>query len=224
MSQQVTGMDIDSGWAVDWMSFEVDKDKFPDFPALCKTVHSLGIRLILWVSGAMMNSGSLTYDKFKAAGYFLNDGRQIEYWHKPASSMLDFENPEAVTALGDLQDKLLLLGEQALVESLREGLSAPKGELCMNPWVIFCSWDVQLPYVLSAKTNTGLIPQLDSYKAAFWRFSPHETALAAWTGDLDATFAGLRTGIQRVLVGAWEGYLTGNPHCMLFWGLLQMNR
>jgi len=41
-------VNIDSTWATQYNNFEVDPERFPDFPAFVKYLHDEGLKVIMW--------------------------------------------------------------------------------------------------------------------------------------------------------------------------------
>ena len=66
---------------------------YPNATQMIEQFHSLGVRVILWVT-SMINTDSPNYQYGLDNNYYLNKGRTIKWW-LGEGSFLDYTNPNA---------------------------------------------------------------------------------------------------------------------------------
>ena len=92
-------MMIDGGWQEDYGVYEeFHKGKVPDPKYLVDTLHSMGFRVMVWVSPIIACAGP-RYKLLRDKGYLVKDKSgeiAIRKWWSGYSAVLDFTNPKAV--------------------------------------------------------------------------------------------------------------------------------
>lgn len=90
---------IDGGWQEDYGVYdEFNRRKIPDPKALFDELHSLGFKVMVWVSPIVASAG-VRYKELRDKGYLIRqaDGEiAVRKWWSGYSAVLDFSNPEAV--------------------------------------------------------------------------------------------------------------------------------
>lgn len=90
---------IDGGWQEDYgMYDEFNHRKIPNPKYLVDTLHSLGFKVMVWVSPIVSSAGT-RYKELRDKGYLVKDKNgeiAVRRWWSGFSAVLDFSNPEAV--------------------------------------------------------------------------------------------------------------------------------
>ncbi len=89
---------IDGGWQEDYGIFEFHRRKIPDPKAMMDELHSLGFKVMLWVSPIVASAGT-QYKMIRDKGFLCRDrdgNIAIRKWWSGYSAVLDFTNPKAV--------------------------------------------------------------------------------------------------------------------------------
>ncbi len=205
---------IDSPWETGYNTFVFDPALYPDPAGMVEEFHALDVRVLLWIT-SMINVDSPNYAEAEAAGYFLNDGRTIEWW-KGEGSFLDYTNPAALAYWHGLMDPVLDLGIDGWktdgTEFLTILLGVPRGwggPLRPREYANLYYRDF-FYYTRERLGDERLIMSrpVDSADGLFyWPFSPHDVLWAGWVGDQDGSFRGLRIALSNLFHSAWCGYV-----------------
>ena len=91
------------------MACNCDRNKFPNMYQFVKTLHSMNIRVICWVT-SVVNVDSSNYNEGKEKGYYLNSGSTVKWWHGHGS-FIDYSNPDALNWWHNQLNNLLILNE-----------------------------------------------------------------------------------------------------------------
>ncbi|MDP2435389.1 MAG: glycoside hydrolase family 31 protein [archaeon] len=75
---RVGAVDLDSGWSTGYNNFIWNTNKYPNATEMVDHFHSLGVRVILWVTSAI-NTDSSNFETAKENDYMLNNGRLIHW-------------------------------------------------------------------------------------------------------------------------------------------------
>lgn len=89
---------IDNGWQCDFGVWDFNRERFPDPKEMCRRLHEMGFRVILWVVPYVSeNTAEYKYLCEKDALIKSADGGTLgcEWW-EGTSAVLDFSAPEAV--------------------------------------------------------------------------------------------------------------------------------
>ena len=131
---------IDSPWATNYNTFEINRLQFPDPEAMVRHVHEAGFKLCLWLT-AFIDSETFTpsepelvgkiplteasnYEEARRAGYFLKTASGETYvtrWWKGRGALIDFTNPAAVTWWQNQVRQAVRLGADAFKADGGEG-------------------------------------------------------------------------------------------------------
>ena len=85
------------------------RSKFPNLYQFVKQMHSMNIKVICWTT-PLINVDSPNYNTAYMKGYFVNDGRSIEWW-KGRGSFIDYTNPDAVQWWHSQMNNVLVLNQ-----------------------------------------------------------------------------------------------------------------
>ena len=131
---------LDSPWATNYNTFEMNRLQFSDPAAMVSRIHALGFKLCLWLT-AFINDTTFTpsepelvgkipltaasnFEEARRAGYFLkNDsgGVYLATWWKGRGGLIDFTNPAAVAWWQDQVRRAVRLGADAFKADGGEG-------------------------------------------------------------------------------------------------------
>lgn len=228
----VGAVNIDSTWETQFNNFEIDTEKFSNFPGLVSGLHERGIKVLMWIT-SMVNVEDPDFDYAVANGFLVrnssNQVSPIEWWHG-YGGLLDYSNPAAVHWWHSRMDRVL---------KLPDGAGGIDGFKCDGTDPYIAEYILQQggalgynnePYVSSRQysdfyyrdffyytrevrgADDGLIMSrpvdclADPPSAVCWGYSPHDVMVSGWVGDDKADWNGLRGAARKVLYSAWAGY------------------
>jgi alpha-D-xyloside xylohydrolase len=206
---------IDSPWQTNYNTFEFGPN-YPDPAALIGELHALGVKVLLWAT-AFVNVSSTDgpergkaplYDEARAAGYFVDGGRTIEWWRGEGSAV-DFFNPDAVAWWYRQMDRAFALG--------------------VDGWKVDNADNVLPERVQTAAGRKSRSQYGEAYYRAFYRyvaernpeaitlarayddgrfFAPVDVNPAGWVGDQPSDWGaeGIGKALDNILVSAGQGY------------------
>ncbi len=213
---------IDSPWETHYNTFVFDPDLYPDPSAMVHEFHSMGVKVIMWIS-SMINTDSPDYAYALSRGYFLqresDSGAVVIEWWKGKGSLLDYFNPDALEWWHSQMEKVL--------------------ELDIDGWKCdgtdFYAW--LAPYSPGAGRYISRREYSDAYYRDFYEytrrrlgrdriitarpvdnygtgygedlavFAPRDVNWAGWVGDQDPTFEGLEAALNNMYYSSRKGYL-----------------
>ena len=131
---------IDSPWATNYNTFEVNRQQFADPEAMVRHVHDLGFKLCLWLTafinaetfspsepelvGKIPLTAASNFEEARDAGYFLKTDSGDVYlstWWKGRGGLIDFSNPTASAWWKDQVRRAIRLGADAFKADGGEG-------------------------------------------------------------------------------------------------------
>jgi alpha-D-xyloside xylohydrolase len=131
---------IDSPWATNYNTFEINRLQFTDPEAMVRHVHDQGFKLCLWLTafindttwtpsepelvGKIPQTAAANFEAARQAGYFLKDdsgGVYLASWWKGRGGLIDFTNPDAVRWWQDQVRQAIRLGADAFKADGGEG-------------------------------------------------------------------------------------------------------
>jgi alpha-D-xyloside xylohydrolase len=131
---------IDSPWATNYNTFEINRLQFTDPESMVRHVHDQGFKLCLWLTafindttwtpsepelvGKIPQTAAANFEPAARAGYFLkNDsgGVYLANWWKGRGGLIDFTNPAAAQWWQDQVRQAIRLGADAFKADGGEG-------------------------------------------------------------------------------------------------------
>jgi alpha-glucosidase (family GH31 glycosyl hydrolase) len=205
---------IDSAWETGYNTFEWNRTRYPDPPAMIDALHAMDIRIFLWIT-SMINPEAANYRYALEHNYLLNNGQTVRWWHGQGS-FLDYTNPDAVTWWHGLMDNVLALG----IDGWKTDGNDPLTYLLIIPVGyagIVWPWQYSdyyyrdfYEYTRAQLGNDRVIMSrpVDSFQGLIHLpFAPRDVCHAGWVGDQDATFAGLQVALSNMFAAARMGYV-----------------
>lgn len=224
-----SGVNIDSTWATAYNNFEVDQDKFEDFPGLVSDIHKRGKRVILWAT-SFIDTDNPDFQMAVDNKYLVRDKfgkvRPMKWWHGEGG-LIDYTNPDAMKWWHGLMDKVLKLENGDGVDGFKCDASDPyileyllAGEALGYNDVPYEGYHQYADlyygdffnYTREIRGDSGLIMSrpVDCVYRPTTRVclaqSPKFVMTSGWVGDDEATMNGLRGCARKVIYSAWDGY------------------
>ncbi len=213
---------IDSPWATGYSTFEWDLELFPDPQRMIDDLHDRGVRVMLWTVPGINVDVQPLYDEAEAAGYFMADPGSkrtavVEWW-KGDGSLIDYWNEDAVAWWHSKVDQTLAYGIDgwkcdgldfsALIASYSPAAGRRIDRLEYSHLYYRDFFD-HTRAVLGDDRLVSARP-IDNYGidvgGDLVAFAPKDINWAAWVGDQDATFDGLKAALLNFRHSADYGY------------------
>lgn len=228
----VGAVDVDSGWATGFDTFQPDPAFFAPAGGFAAFVDALqkdrSLRVIMWMT-SMINIDAPSFSYALANNYFVRDatGKQFtsfKWWHG-TGGLLDYSNPAA-----------RLWWQAAMINGTLGG--ANSGGAIIDGW----KCDGSDPYIIELVLPQGFSGPLtyqeysnfyyghslnftrtvnpealiwarpvDGFPlalnlTAFLSYAPHYAMVSGWVGDADPDFGGLQATAINVLESSWQNY------------------
>ena len=90
----VGGIIIDSSWPETYQNFKWNSTKFPNPGKMIDYFHSKNVKVLCWIT-SNINNDSTNFQEAKANGYFLSNGKLVNWGHGNAA-FIDYSNPKAL--------------------------------------------------------------------------------------------------------------------------------
>lgn len=113
---------LDSPWETNYNTFVPNPSRYPDFEKLVSDMHAKDVRVVLWITqlvnsisydleegGDSYTNPSPNYEEGYACGYYVNDGKDYNWW-KGKGASVDFFDANAVAWWHAQQDAVLDAG------------------------------------------------------------------------------------------------------------------
>ena len=214
---------IDSPWATGYSTFAWDTGLFPDAQGMIDELHARDVRVMLWTVPLINVDVPDLYAEAAEKGYFLTDADGapvvLEWW-KGDGSLIDYFNPEAVDWWHDLLQPILDQGIDGwkcdggeygmLLEQTYSAAAGRKIERLEYSRAYYQDFFDHTRAVLGEDRLITARP-IDNYGADFGgdvvSFAPIEASFAAWVGDQDPDFEGLKAALRNLYWSSDYGYL-----------------
>jgi len=206
---------IDSPWATGYSTFEFDPALFADPQGMIDDLHALGIRVFLWTV-PNVNVDSPNYQEGFDNGYYINNGRTVEWW-KGEGSFIDFNNPDAMAWWHGMIDNVLDMGIDGwktdgtafytlmfIMVQTATGPISPKEyqEQYYTDFFEYTREQLGPDRVITARP-------VDSYGIPFWgpSFAPRDVNPCGWVGDQDGNWFGLNAALTNMYFSGVRGFV-----------------
>ena len=104
----VGAVNLDSSWPIKYENFIWNPDTFQNGSELISYLHSFDLKVTLWIT-SMINNDSSNFNEGKQKGYFLNDGKLVD-WRHGFGAFLDYSYQDAVDWWHKQMDMVLDIG------------------------------------------------------------------------------------------------------------------
>jgi alpha-glucosidase (family GH31 glycosyl hydrolase) len=214
---------LDSPWETGYNTFSFDPVRYPDPQRLVDELHARGVRVLLWIVPAVNTDVPELWDEGAANGWFMQtdeaSGAGVIDWWKGRGSLLDYFNPRAVEWWHGL-----------MANALAHGIDGWKTDgLDYSVWL--SRWSPGLgervdrrdyseryyrDFFDTTRAALGddrliMARPVDNYGLGVGgedvAFAPRDVSFAAWVGDQDATFAGMRAALDNLYESSLLGYV-----------------
>ncbi len=228
----VSGIIIDSPWSMSYNDFNWDTERYPEPEQMITTFNENGVKVILWVTGALNISArdvpvqkSPDYDFVIENKYVVNQGKPSEWW-KGEGVHLDFTNPEAVKWWNSKLDKVFKKGvygwkvdqaEYYFADSISmldaklgqdnmyfgDTLTTSIGRISIRDFKHYY-YDNMYDYTQKKNPEAIILARPFSHQGEF-AASINKLSLG-WSGDFKGNYEGLKLQIANIYTSAAAGY------------------
>jgi len=202
---------IDSPWETAYNSFDWDKKRYPQPQKMINELHHYGVRVVVWISGAMNSSSKDTpqdkpcaYDEVIRRGWVVNEGREF-YWWKGKGVHIDFTRKEACDWFGTQMNKLMKMGV--------DGWKVDEAEQYLEKSIVITSIGAieksefkKYYYAAVADQSRKLNPESIILARPF--SASINKCIVGWCGDYSGDWEGIRSQMHNLYKSAEAGYST----------------
>jgi len=205
---------VDAPWETGYNTFEWNPEQYPDPAGLVDSLHSIDVRVFIWIT-CMINVDSPNYGYALENGFFLNNGRTVEWW-RGEGSFIDYTNPYAMEYWHGLMDGVLALG----IDGWKCDGTDPYVWLLGVPWgyggfitpreysnYFYRDFFYYTREVLGNDRVITARPVDSFYRLVDYVFAPTDANYAGWVGDQDPNFFGLKHALHNMFQSADEGFI-----------------
>ncbi len=210
----VGGVIIDSPWSTAYNDFNWDTARYPDYRELIAELNGKGVKVILWLTGAVDSVSSDTpvmkcdtYDYVAENNFAINDNEPSHWW-KGDGLHVDFTNPEAREWWFSQLDKVFVDGvygfkvdqaEMYFGDTVNTSIGKMTNEQ-FRPYY----YDAMFDYVTSRSELGMTIARPYSYQGGF--AASVAKLNMGWCGDFSGDWEGLKSQLDNIYRSAERGY------------------
>ncbi len=216
---------LDSPWETNYNTFIPNPSRYGDFASLSKDMHDRGVRMVLWVTGAVneksfdVEPGGDAYfeaapklEEGQTCGFFVDDNQPYTWW-KGRGNFIDYSDARARTWWHKQQDDLLPLIDGWKLDFAESYMrtTTVKTDNGVIPFQQYSEayYEDFLTYARSkrGKDFATMVRAWDkSYDFEGRFFAKREHAPVAWMGDNTRDWAGLADALDHEFISAKAGY------------------
>lgn len=218
---------LDSPWETHYNTFQPNPSRYPNFNQLVTDLHSRGVRLVLWITQMVNQSGydletggdiyvgpSPNFAEGLLCNFYINEGQLFSWW-KGRGAGVDFFNPRATTWWHQQQNRVLDagidgwkldFGESYVTTSQVRSVDGNHSHQDYSEayYRDFLSYGVQRR---GREFVTMVRPYDASYQFEGRFFARREHAPVAWVGDNRRDWVGLEDALDHMFRSAAAGYV-----------------
>jgi alpha-D-xyloside xylohydrolase len=218
---------IDSPWATNYNTFEMNRLQFSDPAAMVRHIHAQGFKLCLWLTafinettlrppepelvGKIPLTAAANFEPARAAGYLLTTDSGTVYlasWWKGRGGLIDFTKPAAVSWWQDQVRKAIRLGADAFKADGGEGSYVDEARFAdgKDPAVMRTRYAVLYDHALRALIDDDL----HGDGVLFFRSGSvgNHNLPFLWAGDNASDFS-TENGLPSVVLAGLNAGLSG---------------
>ena len=220
---------IDSPWATNYNTFQMNQLQFGDPAAMVRHIHDLGFKLCLWLTafindttftpsepelvGKIPQTAASNFDEARRAGYFLTTDSGDVYlssWWKGRGGLIDFTNPAAVEWWKGQVRQAIRLGADAFKADGGEGSFVGGARFAngADPAVMRTRYSVLYNQALQSLIDGDLKGDGVLLSRSGSVGNHHLPFL--WAGDNESNF-GTENGLPSVVLAGLNAGLSGIP-------------
>jgi hypothetical protein len=197
---------IDSPWATHYNSFVFDSTRYPNPQQMINDFHSLGVRVMLWVTG-FVNNDSPDYAFVKQMGYGVHNNQDFNWWWGRGVH-IDFTNPQAKNWWHSKMDLVLSMGIDGWkVDMSGDYVADPVitsiGTMSRQEFKLYYYADFH-DYSTSVSSHIAAMARPYSFQGGIG--APVSKLPVGWTGDYQGGFRGISDQMRDVYESALRGY------------------
>lgn|GEM_PF-142174 len=218
---------LDSPWETHYNTFQPSPTRYPDFDRLVTDLHTRGVRIVLWMTQMVNQSGydletggdlymgpAANFAEGLRCQFYVNDG-QLYSWWKGRGAGVDFFSPRARAWWHEQQNRVLDAGIDGwkldFGESYVTGTTVrtAAGDRAHQEYSEAYYRDF-LAYGVQRRGRdfvTMVRPWDESYQFPGRFFARREHAPVAWVGDNRRDWIGLEDALDHMFRSAAAGYV-----------------
>jgi len=214
-------VNVEADWATSRNSYDPHPDLYPRMQEMIDGFHAQGIKVLMWTC-QMTNeknwdgTDNPNYLYGKEQGYFLSGGKTVKWWGGNGA-LLDYTNPEAVRWHREQMDIIMDMGADGWkLDGTDPFIWLLFPAMGKNGFVRFrqyqrLSYSDFYEYTMEKTGGDGMAWARATDDTIGWglplNFMPRATNFAAWAGDQDNDWAGLRGALNTMFTSAMLNYV-----------------
>jgi hypothetical protein len=197
---------IDSPWATHYNSFVFDSARYPNPQQMINDFHSLGVRVMLWITG-FVNNDSPDYTMVKQLGYGVHNNQDFNWWWGRGVH-IDFTDPQAKNWWHTKMDMVLDMGIDGWKVDMSADYVADPVNTSIGPMsrqqfkqYYYAAFH---DYSISQSNHIAAMARPYSFQGGVG--APISKLPVGWTGDYQGGFKGISDQMMDVYESALRGY------------------